>query len=234
MTPPSAWSTTLTIAALTLRRLVRGRALWVSGAIAALPIAFAAALRSNGRPEHTMILDVHAFVQLVLSVLPAMFVASSIGEEIEDRTTTYLWSRPVPRWAVLAGKLLALVPIICALSLASWTLAMTIGVGVTPSAVSCVGFVLGAVALSVVAAAIATLVPRYGMPLVICYSLFLDLPLGVMPASIKNLSISHHVRAIADIMENTDDSARSSAIGIATIAVVWGVVALARIRRLEA
>lgn len=231
---PSALSTTGTIAALTLRRLVRGRALWVSAVIVALPTAFAAALRSNGRPEHSMIIDVHSFVQLVLSVLPAMFVASSIGEEIEDRTTTYLWSRPVARWTVLAGKLVALAPILCVLGLASWVAAMTIGVQAAPSAASCLGFVLGSIGLSVVAAAIATLVPKHGMALTICYMLFFDLPLGILPASIKNLSVSHHVRTIADILANSDESATNAAIGITVITVVWGVVGLLRIRRLEA
>lgn len=236
---PSTLSTTTTIAVLTLKRLLRGRALWVSAGIAALPVALAYLLISRGRDAASTMVDVLAFEQLVLAILPAMFIASSIGEEIEDRTTTYLWSRPIPRWAVLAGKLLALVPIICALVVASWSLAMLAGPGVLASVESCVALALGALALSLIAGAIATLVPRYGMALTICYMLFFDLPVGLMPASLKHLSVTHHVRVIGDVIEATwpaadNSGSTTSVIWIGGIALIWTVVGLLRIRRLEA
>jgi len=232
-TVPSAFTTTRTIAALTLTRLLRGRSLWVGAGIVALPIAFAYLLQMRGSSE-SRLPDILAFEQLVLAVLPALFVAASIGEEIEERTMTYLWSRPIPRWAVLAGKLVALVPIICALSVASWYCALLAGPRINASAASCAALVLGAVALSLIAAAIATLAPRYGMALAICYTLFLDLPVGVMPASLKHLSVTFNVRVIADVLGTTTESATSSAVVIAVIAAVWTVVGLFRIRRLEA
>ena len=107
---PSGLATTRTMASLTLRRLTRGRALGVSLVIAALPVAYAAAMRAVGQTGIGQ--ELFAFEVLVLAVLAPMLVGSSIGEEIEDRTTTYLWSRPVPRWAILAGKLAALAPVL--------------------------------------------------------------------------------------------------------------------------
>jgi ABC-2 type transport system permease protein len=230
----SSLSITWTIARLTLMRLVRGRALWVSGLIAGLPVAFAYVLSTRDRPDMSTIVDVFAFEQLVLAVLPALFIASSIGEEIEERTTTYLWSRPIPRWAVFAGKLIALLPIVCVLSVASWFTASMVGLATPPTAISCVALALGAIGLSLVAAAIATLVPKYAMALTICYMLFFDVPLGVMPASIKHVSITHHVRMIADVISVAEDTVTSGIIGIAIIAFIWTVVGLWRIRRLEA
>ena len=94
---PTALSATATIASLTWRRLLRGRALWVSLAIALLPVLFAVIHRQLGMPPQQR--DLFVFETLIQVLLAPMFVASSIGEEIEDRTTTYLWSRPVPRWA---------------------------------------------------------------------------------------------------------------------------------------
>jgi ABC-type Na+ efflux pump permease subunit len=224
---------TFTIASVAMRRLRRGRALWVGALAAALPIAFAGVVREQrdtgvARPD-----DVFGFVQLVLSVLPALFVASSIGEDIEDRTTAYLWSRPIPRWSVLAGKLVATVPAIWVLSLASWCLASLVG-GIELTAASCAALLLGGTALSIVAAAIATLVPRHAMALTVCYMLFFDLPLGIMPAAIKYLSITHHDRSLADLLGNADDAPSSALIGITVIAGIWGLVGLWRIRRLEA
>ena len=229
-----AVATTRLIAGVTLRRLVRGRALWVGAVVAALPIAFAALLRENESRTAGTIVDVTAFETLVLAVLPALFVASSIGEEIEDRTTTYLWSRPIPRWAVLVGKLAALVPVVIALVLPSWLLALQAGVGMTPTLASFGGFAIGAFALSCAAAAIATLAPKHGMALTICYMLFFDLPIGALPASIRELSVTHHVRVIADMLARTDEPAGLAGLGCVLIGAFWLAIGLVRIRRLEA
>src|SRR5215216_4392853 len=105
----SSASTMFVIAQLTLKRLLRGRAVWVSVPIAGLPILLAVAMATQ--KTSTVVYDVLVFQMLLLAVLPPMFVASSIGDDIEDRTATYLWSRPVPRWSVLAGKLVALAPL---------------------------------------------------------------------------------------------------------------------------
>jgi ABC-type transport system involved in multi-copper enzyme maturation permease subunit len=230
-------SPTLTIASVALRRMVRGRALWVGAIISTLPIGFAAltsARRDTGIAEPG---DVFGFVQLMLAVLPALFVASSIGEDIEDRTITYLWSRQIPRWSVLVGKLIATVPVIWLLSIASWCLASLAG-GNQPSLESCLALALGGATLSIIAATIATLAPRYGMALTVCYMLFFDLPLGVMPAAIKYLSITQHDRTIANFKTLAEDgsvsSASSAVIGVVVIGAVWGLIGLWRIRRLEA
>ena len=230
----TALGATRTIASLTLVRVFRGRALWVSGAIAMLPVFFGYMLRERGSSEFATGLDIFAFEQLVLAVLPALLVAASVGEDIEDRTTTYLWSRPVPRWAVLAGKLLAMIPIIATLSIASWCTAMLVATEQLPSYESCLALAIGATALALIAASIATLVPRYGMALSICYMLFFDLPLGGLPAAIENVSVTRHARVIAEMVSDLEASRTGAAIGITTIALLWAVVGLWRIRRLEA
>ncbi len=223
----------LVIAGLTLRRLVRGRAVWVSGIIAGLPVAFASAIRAQRRHEANEI-DILVFVMLLFVILPAMFVASSVGEDIEDRTTTYLWSRPVPRWAVLAGKLLALAPLTAAFIVGSWVASVVAGAHDIPTALSCIALAGGAVAMCFVAAAIATFVPKHGMPLAISYVLFFDGPVGLMPISLAKLSITHHVRTLANVFPSIDEHPSSGAIGLAVLAVVWLAIALVRFRRLEA
>ncbi|MEJ7603946.1 MAG: ABC transporter permease [Kofleriaceae bacterium] len=230
----SGLAATRLIASVTLRRLIRGRALWVGGIVAALPIAFAALLHEHHAKVASTIFDVTNFETLILAVLPALFVASSIGEEIEDRTTTYLWSRPIPRSAVLLGKLAALVPVIVLLVLTSWFLAIEVGARVMPSAASFGGMAVGALALSMVAAAIATLVPKHGMALTICYMLFIDLPVGALPASLRELSVTHHVRVISDLLGRTEESAAMATLGCFLIGAFWLAIGLLRIRRLEA
>ncbi len=226
-------SPTRTIASVVVRRMLRGRALWVGAVISVLPIGFAAltaARRETGVADPP---TVFSFIQLLLAVLPAPLVASPIGEDIEDRTITYLWSRPIPRWSVLVGTLIATVPVVWFLSIASWILASYAG-GNEPALESCLALLLGGLALPIIAATIATLAPRYGMALTVVYMLFLDLPLGVMPAAIKNLSITEHGRTIANFNGLAEDSPTSAAIGILVIGGVWVLIGLWRIRRLEA
>jgi ABC-type transport system involved in multi-copper enzyme maturation permease subunit len=223
----------LVLAHLTLVRLMRGRAVWVSAIIALLPVAFAAAVRANGNPNVAM--DVLAFEMLMLAIIPPMFVASSIGEDIEDRTTTYLWSRPVPRWSVLAGKLIALAPLASLLITASWLVAVYVGEHHLPSAQTTVALFAGALAISLVSSGLGTLLPKHGMAMTIAYMLFFDLPVGAMPISLAKLSVTHHARAIAGaIASDQDTTATEGAIGLAVLGGLWLAVAVWRMRRLEA
>jgi ABC-2 type transport system permease protein len=230
-------ASTWTLAGVTLRRALRGRTLWVAAVIALLPIGYALLLRERARldgGELAIPREIFAFEQLVLAVLPALFVAASIGEDVEDRTATYLWSRPVPRWSILTGKLVAFVPLIWAITLASWTLAVLAGTGELPAASTQLALALGGGALAIVAAGIATLAARYAMALTICYMLFFDFPLGVMPAAIQNVSISQHGRAIAGYASDPELIAIDPVLGTAMLATVWALIGLARIRQLEA
>jgi len=227
---PSGLGTTATIAGLTWMRLVRGRALWVGALIAVLPVLFAGAMRSVG--EHTGG-ELFGIEVLILAVLAPMLVGASIGEEIEDRTTTYLWSRPVPRWAILAGKLVALAPLAAVLVIASWIAASRIAWDSWPTVQTCIALGAGAVTISLVSAGISTLAPRHGMALTIVYMLFFDFPLGILPATIRELSIAHQVRSLAGTSP-TETGATSAAIALAIIAGVWTLIAAVRVRRLEA
>jgi ABC-type transport system involved in multi-copper enzyme maturation permease subunit len=47
------------------------------------------------------------FLQFITPVLGVFYGTSLIADEIEDKTITYLFSRPIPRGAVLVGKYLA-------------------------------------------------------------------------------------------------------------------------------
>jgi ABC-type transport system involved in multi-copper enzyme maturation permease subunit len=240
---PSAGASLLAVMALTWKRLLRGRTLWVAAGIALLPVAFAATLQSLGRSSGRMANDLVAFEQLLLALLPAMLIASSIGEEIEDRTTTYLWSRPVARWVVLIGKLATLVPVVVVLAVLNWAGALEMGLGKAPTLQSCVAMGTGAIALSMVAAGIATLAPRHGMALTVCYLLFFDLAIGVLPVSLRNLSITFHQRSMIDAFDRPatgfhfgppPPTVLAAAIGLAVLGGVWLIVALWRFGRREA
>ena len=47
------------------------------------------------------------YLRFVVPVLGAFYGTSLISDEVEDRTITYLFTRPVPRGAIIIGKYLA-------------------------------------------------------------------------------------------------------------------------------
>jgi ABC-type transport system involved in multi-copper enzyme maturation permease subunit len=222
---PSIGSAIWALVRLTFARLRRGKQLWISVVIGALPIVLAALL-----PEGRDVIGLTYLAEtLVLAVVPAMLVSASIGEELEDRTAAYLWSRPLPRWTILAGKLLALAPFAAAVVAGSWIAAVRIGTHELPATQTVVGVAAGALAISAIAAGIATLAPNHGLSLTIVY-MFADATIGAIPASIRSVSVTHAASSVAGV---GDTSQIGGAIALVVIAGVWLAVAFRRIGRLE-
>jgi ABC-type transport system involved in multi-copper enzyme maturation permease subunit len=225
---PSTASVLATLAGVTWRRLVRGRAIWVVMLIALLP----AALASLGEGRDQPLLVIGAIQSVVMALLPPIFVASSIGEEIEDRTTTYLWSRPIGRWTIVVGKLLALAPLAAALIVGGWFVAYQIAAGAPPPVQSILAFAAGAVAISTIAAGVAVLVPKHGMALSIIYLVVFDQIIGNIPASLQTISVTRQVRLLAGVTPDAPNLVEPAVTMIA-IAGVWLAIGLVRLRRLE-
>ena len=47
------------------------------------------------------------YIRFIVPVLGVFYGTSLIADEVEDKTITYLFTRPIPRGAVLLGKYLA-------------------------------------------------------------------------------------------------------------------------------
>jgi hypothetical protein len=228
---PGALSTVWTLAGITLKRLGRGKAVWIALLFAALPVVYATIVHSRQMRDSAR--DLFNVSTLLLAIVPAMFVSSSIGEEIEERTSTYLWSRPIARWAVLAGKLCALTPIVIALVVGGWYVGLRVeqAQAGAPLLTSCLALAAGGVAASLISAGIATVLPKHGMSLTIGYML-VDVFIGALPFSLRELSITHQTGVLAHI--GGDPPATASAlITMAVVSGIWGIVAFVRIRRLE-
>lgn len=230
--PPSLVDALRALAGVTWMRLRRGRALWIGLAIAALPVLHAGLRSALDRTAAHNIPpgDLAVSITPVLILLPALFVAASIADELESRTATYLWSRPLARWAVLAGKLLALVPVIGALLVASWLAATTVG-GHAASPLSYVALVLGGAVISLAGAAIATLTARHAMALTIAYMLA-DAFVGALPFSLAQISITYQVRVLGGMSDDAQAVA-TPILALAILGAVWGALAAWRITKRE-
>jgi ABC-2 type transport system permease protein len=110
-----------------LVRTFRTRRGYIVIALAALPVALAFLAEQVSRLEgpfpHEALTGL-VWLLLIQTIVPltALVGASSvIAEEIEDRTITYLVTRPIPRPAILVGRwLAAALPIALVLGLAAW------------------------------------------------------------------------------------------------------------------
>jgi hypothetical protein len=220
-----------TLARLTLTRVTRGKLLWISLAIAFLPIMFAGAM---GQAKDTGdILSATMGIEIfVLAILPPLYGGPAIAEEIEERTATYLWSRPIKRWVIVAGKLLALAPFAGVVVLGSWVLAIVVSLHHLPSTLSMVGLGFGAAGVTIVSCGIATLFPKRGMALAIIYILIIDLPLGEAPASVRWLSVTHATTTLSGLQGDTPPA--YGAIALVVLSAIWLMVAFRRVGRLEA
>jgi ABC-type transport system involved in multi-copper enzyme maturation permease subunit len=225
---PGALSTVWTLMVITFIRLGRGKALWAGGGIAALKVALAVVLRN--RASSVSVTEMFDTSLLLLAILPPMFVGGSIGQDIEDRSSTYLWSRPIGRWAVLVGKLCALTPIVIALVVGGWYLSMQIWRAAPPTLASCLALAAGCVATSLIAAGIATVLPKHGMSLTIGYML-VDIFIGAMPFSLRELSIAHQTGVLSHL--GGDTATAAPLIAMAVVSGLWAVVGFLRIRVLE-
>ncbi|CAN5523111.1 hypothetical protein BH11MYX1_BH11MYX1_17020 [soil metagenome] len=230
MSVPTTAQALSTLARLTLTRVTRGKLLWISLAIAFLPIMYAGAM---GQAKGTVdILSSTLVIEtFVLAILPPLYGAPAVAEEIEERTATYLWSRPIKRWVIVAGKLLALAPFAGVVVLGSWVLAIVISLHHLPSTLSMVGLGFGAAGITIVSCGIATLFPKRGMALAIIYVLVIDLPLGEVPASVRWLSVKHAAKTLADL--DSDTAPAYGAIALVVISAIWLMVAFRRVGRLE-
>lgn len=105
----------LTIAGVTLRALIARRRALLMLLLVAAPVALGLLARFRGLPgdpvERTANLLEMTVVRAVLPLVALVFGTSAIGAELEDGTAIHLLTKPVARWRIVAGKLLAAAPV---------------------------------------------------------------------------------------------------------------------------
>ncbi len=104
----------LTILSLTLRQLTGVRRQAILWLFAASPLAMAILIRFLTDDYTDLVLRFVLDLLLILVVLPlsvAIIATTALGEDVEDRTLSFIILRPVPRWQIVGAKFLAVVVI---------------------------------------------------------------------------------------------------------------------------
>lgn len=228
----------LRIARLTRTRLLRGKVLWISSIVGLVPVLMVLTL-PLGEPDASSWFELFDVLTVLLVVVPALHLAPWLVEELDERTYTYLWSRPLPRWTLLAGKLLGLFPFVLGVSalalLATFLAMFGAGAGdfVDELQGSLTAICLGVIGWSAIAIGIGGIVPRYATATVIVYFMFLDTTLGGMPFSVQNLAISFHMSEIQMAIARDTGDLSTSILWILGLSAVWVGVAIWRVTRAE-
>ena len=154
------------------------------------------------------------YLRFVVPVLGAFYGTSLISDEVEDRTITYLFTRPVPRGAVIIGKYLAYLVCTALVVLPSVTtvyfLITPIGggsIGATfPQLLTDLGLLaLGLAVYGAVFAFIGALVPR---PLVAGLILVFgwEQVALLVPGYLRRFTVAHYLQSLVPHSMPQDDT----------------------------
>ena len=143
------------------------------------------------------------YIRFIVPVLGVFYGTALVADEVEDKTITYLFTRPIPRGAVLIGKYLAYLVCTVLLVLPSVVLVYFIvvslngGVGESfPALIEDLGML--AVGLAAYGAVFAFVGARLKRPLVVGLVFAFGWEPGVLlfPGYLKRLTVAYYLQAL--------------------------------------
>jgi ABC-type transport system involved in multi-copper enzyme maturation permease subunit len=229
--PPSVLSSAMRVFDLSLGQMLWSRRSVFLGILLGGPVFLAAAVRlivemsargfringatASGSAVFGLIMWL-LYIRFIIPILGVFFGTSLIADEVDDKTITYLFTRPVPRRAVLLGKYLAYVACTVLLVLPSVILVFFLIVpmggstiaGAFPSLVTDLGMLaLGLIAYGAVFALVGTRLKR---PLIVglVFAFGWEPAVMLFPGYLKRLTVAYYLQALVN-HEMPQDSAAS-------------------------
>ncbi|MBW2736766.1 MAG: ABC transporter permease [Deltaproteobacteria bacterium] len=242
--PPSALSAARLIATMSFQRMRRGRLLRITAVILALPVAgtLLASIAGKGGPDLFAALAT-LYLRYLAPLLLALYSAHSVADEVQGATITYLWSRPLTRWALPLGKLLATLavtaPALLLSLLGCYLAAMLPEGGAVFSQLgglfsALMALLVGVFYYGALTAAFGAIVTSHTFAVIAIYVLAVDIGLGFVPGIMKTASMATHLLAIAGLYKPqqghfSSDPELSLMISlpiVLAVSLVWLVVGL--------
>ena len=237
---PSLLHGVLATARLARKRLWRGRSLWVTVFLVALPIVIALLqLALPIAPGMRYQISVETGLRFLCTIAAAIHLAPAIGEEVEGRTYAYLWSRPLPRATLLLGKLVGVLPFLLAASTVSLGVSWLATAQGDPALLpalgrSLLGAAAGCTAGACFAAGVGSLFPRHPLVFAVGYLLAAEQFLPFVPNA-AYLSLLFHARAVAGQPPTgaPSESLGGGLVGLLVLGGIWLVGGLLRVTYAE-
>ncbi|HYM84985.1 MAG TPA: ABC transporter permease [Candidatus Dormibacteraeota bacterium] len=230
-----------TIATVSLRALLSRRRALLMALLAAVPVAVGLLARFRGLPgdpvERTAATIDLLEIRTVLPLVALVFGTAALGAELEDGTAIHLLTKPVARWRIVAGKLLAAGPLTALLTVGGTlltglviggergTLSVTVALSIAVLVGSLV-YVVVFVALSVVT--------NRALVIGLVYTVIWEGVLAGLFEGTRALSIRQYTIAIAAAIDPASKSGSVAALAVTTalplaiIVLVGGFVIASR------
>ncbi|MCY4659074.1 MAG: ABC transporter permease [Acidobacteria bacterium] len=194
------------------------------------------------------------YLRFTVPVLGVFYGTSLIADEVEDKTITYLFTRPIPRGAVLVGKYLAYLACTSVVILPSVVIVYfsvvplfggSIGAGF-PSLVADLGLI--GLGLAVYGAAFAFVGARLRRPLLsgLLFIFGWEPVVVVVPGYMKNLTVAYYLQGLVPHAAPQDEAmtllrsalrtfepAPAAWICVLALAAIWVVTLGAAVRAVE-
>jgi ABC-type transport system involved in multi-copper enzyme maturation permease subunit len=216
--PPSLLFAALRIFDLSLGEMLWSRRTVFMGLIVGLPVLLSVVVRllfeagvptirvghgAAGGPVVFGMMIWIFFVRLAVPVLGVFYGTSLIADEVDDKTITYLFTRPIPRSAVLFGKYLAYLActvfVILPAVLICWLLVVPMGGSLGPNFLDLLKdlgvLALGLVVYGALFALVGAMMPR---PLLagLLFALGWENVVMLIPGYIRHLSLAYYVQGL--------------------------------------
>lgn len=196
---------------LSVRRARRGREVWLALVLLALAVVAALVTMATGYGGISFYKDVlELFLRYLTPFIMALLASHAVAEEVQGKTITYLFSRPIPRWALPMGKYLGSVCVATPLLCLALILVYVIGLlgypgeilAELPSLLAGLGAVcLGVVLFGAVATAFGTMIVGHPFVVNMIYLLVAEVGIALIPGWTKLAAMTVHLRAVAGIYE---------------------------------
>jgi len=241
----------LQIGAMSLRLNTGSRTVWVIIGILSLPMLGAGlslATESGGLAFFKQ--AVSGYLRFIVPFIMALFASSAVAEEVQDKTITYLFARPIRRWSLPAGKYLGGLALSCPLVALSLTGVYLISMMVAPELIGdelphlgrgllCV--TMAAVYYGAVATAFGTIFIRYPFVATLVFFFVVELGLAQVPGRFKVISTAIHLQVMAGLykpktvmfVSDPEISLFTSMGVILVMTLVWIVLSVAWVQNAE-
>ncbi len=197
------------ITVMAVRRARRGRVVWMAMVMLALAVVAALitlATDYGGIAFFKSTLEL--FVRYLTPFIMALLASQAVAEEVQGKTITYLFSRPMPRWVLPLGKYLSSLVIAVPLLCVALTLVYVIGLLGYPDEIAAelpalarglAAVCLGAVLFGAVSTAFGTMITGYPFVVNLIFLLVVEGGLALVPGWTKIVAMTVHLRAVAGI-----------------------------------
>jgi len=206
---PSALSAVRQIAEMNLRRTRRGGMIWLSVAVLALVLlSVVVALLTGNAGIDYFDSSLDGMLRYLVPFVMILHGSNVMGEEVQGKTITYLFSRPIPRWTLPVGKFVSNLGLGLALLLVVTLLLyllcmlgeLEIFVDELPRlGVGLVTVALGGLLYGAMATAFGTMVTRAAFVVTLVIWGVLDVGFGFIPGVLKVVAMNVHLRVIAGL-----------------------------------